>query len=163
MDEDMSNRKDTKGDNFEATINGKKYDKRAEAGKALIEQVKSVKAGEHKDVGTLGGFKIEVDSGFLEPEITLSGKRDLVSFDVSDAGDITITTDTQTVELKVDGSAEVGQTDSKITISVPGSTVTVGVTIKIVLKKMISLGLTPVPFNFHSSGPKILNLYDYNK
>ncbi|MBT7444990.1 MAG: DEAD/DEAH box helicase family protein, partial [Methylococcales bacterium] len=84
MDEDMSNRKDTKGDNFEATINGKKYDKRAEAGKALIEQVKSVKAGEHKDVGTLGGFKIEVDSGFLEPEITLSGKRDLVSFDVSD-------------------------------------------------------------------------------
>ena len=57
-----------------------------------------------------------------------------VSFDVSDAGDITITTDTQTVELKVDGSAEVGQTDSKITISVPGSTVTVGVTIKIVLK-----------------------------
>ncbi len=34
---------------------------------------------------------------------------------------------------------------------------------KIVLKKMVSLGLTPVPFNFHSSGPKILNLYDYNK
>jgi len=32
-----------------------------------------------------------------------------------------------------------------------------------VMKKMKSLGLTSVPFNFHSSGPKILNLYDYNK
>lgn len=34
---------------------------------------------------------------------------------------------------------------------------------KRVLKKMISLGLTSIPFNFHSTGPKILNLYDYNK
>ena len=34
---------------------------------------------------------------------------------------------------------------------------------KKVLKKMISLGLTSIPFNFHSTGPKILNLYDYNK
>lgn len=32
-----------------------------------------------------------------------------------------------------------------------------------VIKKMKSLGLTYVPFNFHSNGSKILNLYDYNK
>lgn len=34
---------------------------------------------------------------------------------------------------------------------------------KKVLKKMIDLGLTSVPFNFHSTGSKVLNLYDYNK
>jgi len=34
---------------------------------------------------------------------------------------------------------------------------------KSVLKRMKTLGLTSIPFNFHSSGPKILNLYDYNK
>ena len=34
---------------------------------------------------------------------------------------------------------------------------------KRVLKKMTNLGLTSVPFNFHSNGPNILNLYDYNK
>ena len=32
-----------------------------------------------------------------------------------------------------------------------------------VIKKMKSLGLTLIPFNFHTSGPKVLNLYDYNK
>jgi|TARA_B110000495_G_scaffold203957_1_gene231241 D-glycero-alpha-D-manno-heptose-7-phosphate kinase len=34
---------------------------------------------------------------------------------------------------------------------------------KTVLKKMKNLGLELIPFNFHLSGPKILNLYNYNK
>ena len=34
---------------------------------------------------------------------------------------------------------------------------------KAVIEKMESLGLTNVPLKFHSSGPKVLNLYDYSK
>lgn len=34
---------------------------------------------------------------------------------------------------------------------------------KNVLEKMNKVGLRYVPFNFHSAGPKVLNLYDYNK
>ena len=34
---------------------------------------------------------------------------------------------------------------------------------KPVLKRMKNLGLTHIPFNFHSGGPKFLNLYDYSK
>lgn len=34
---------------------------------------------------------------------------------------------------------------------------------KNLLEKMSKVGLRHVPFNFHSAGPKVLNLYDYNK
>ncbi len=34
---------------------------------------------------------------------------------------------------------------------------------KKVIEKMKSLGLRHIPFNFHSTGPKVLNLNDYNK
>jgi D-glycero-alpha-D-manno-heptose-7-phosphate kinase len=34
---------------------------------------------------------------------------------------------------------------------------------KNVIQTMTRLGLRHVPFNFHYAGPKVLNLYDYNK
>ena len=34
---------------------------------------------------------------------------------------------------------------------------------KNVIEKMSKIGLSHIPFNFHSTGPKVLNLYDYNK
>lgn len=34
---------------------------------------------------------------------------------------------------------------------------------KNLLEKMSKVGLRHVPFNFHLAGPKVLNLYDYNK
>lgn len=75
VEKDIKTRKDVSGDKFSITINGKTYDKRADAGEVLVKIAKeAISTGEitYHDIGSFAGFTLAVTS---QKELLLKGEN----------------------------------------------------------------------------------------
>lgn len=75
VEKDIKARKDVSGDKFSITINGKTYDKRADAGEVLVKIAKeAISTGEitYHDIGSFAGFTLAVTS---QKELLLKGEN----------------------------------------------------------------------------------------
>lgn len=62
-----------KTEEFQIKIGERWYDNREKAGEKIIAQLKSLTAGEEKEIAEFKGFKITVKQAFIDPKIIVSG------------------------------------------------------------------------------------------